>query len=236
MNDPDKVTEITYYVDKAKWIVHQAEDETVVGPNGETVSHVDRTIDDHGKVVSEDNNGIVTNYSYTETGDLESVTDARGNTSTFSNYKGGIAQLEQHPESVTLSRVVNDTGTVASETNGRGYTRAFSYDAMNRLTGIIYPRNAPVGIIWDGSGKTLTRGNYQERIELDGLGRPILTTRSDTALGISITRTLRYDVNGNKIFESYPSSESGVSYAYDILKRITEIQHPDGAHRDLRLR
>ena len=230
-NDPDKVTEITYYVDKVKWIVHQAEDETVVGPDGETVSHVDRTIDDHGKVVTEDNNGVVTNYSYTENGDLESVTDARGNASTFSNHKGGIAQLEEHPESVTLSRVVNDTGTVASETNGRGYTRAFSYDAMNRLTGIIYPRNAPVGIIWDGSGKTLTRGNYQERIELDGLGRPILTTRSDTALGISITRTLRYDVNGNKIFESYPSSESGVSYAYDILKRITEIQHPDGAHR-----
>ena len=132
--------------------------------------------------------------------------------------------------------MVNDTGTVASETNGRGYTRAFSYDAMNRLTGITYPRNAPVGIIWDGSGKTLSRGNYQERIELDGLGRPILTTRTDSALGISITRTLRYDVNGNKIFESYPSSESGVSYAYDILKRLTEIQHPDGAHRSLRLR
>ena len=230
-NHPDKVTEITYYVDKVKWIVHQAEDETVVGPDGETVSHVDRTIDDHGKVITEDNNGVVTNYSYTENGDLESVTDARGNASTFSNHKRGIAQLEEHPESVMLSRVVNDTGTVASETNGRGYTRAFSYDAMNRLTGIIYPRNAPVGIIWDGSGKTLTRGNYQERTELDGLGRPILTTRSDTALGISITRTLRYDVNGNKIFESYPSSESGVSYAYDILKRITEIQHPDGARR-----
>jgi hypothetical protein len=40
------------------------------------------------------------------------------------------------------------------------YGANISYDAMNRLTGIIYPRNAPVGIIWDGSGKTLTRGNY----------------------------------------------------------------------------
>jgi len=65
---PDKVTEITYYVDKVKWIVQQAEDETVVGADGETVSHVDRTIDDHGKVVTEDNNGVVTTYSYTENG------------------------------------------------------------------------------------------------------------------------------------------------------------------------
>ena len=51
-----------------------------------------------------------------------------------------VKPIEQHPESVTFSRVVNDTGTVASETNGRGYTRAFSYDAMSHLTGIIYPR------------------------------------------------------------------------------------------------
>ncbi len=95
----------------------------------------------------------------------------------------GIAQLEEHPESVSLSRVVNDTGTVATDTNGRGYTRAFSYDAMNRLTGILYPRNAPVGIIWDGSGKTLTRGNYQERIELDGL-RNVSTTLRHQLRGV----------------------------------------------------
>jgi YD repeat-containing protein len=83
LNDPDKVTEITYYVDKARWIVHQAEDETVVGPNGEIVSHVDRTIDSHGKVIREDSNGIVTTYTYTPQGDLESLTDARDNKTTF---------------------------------------------------------------------------------------------------------------------------------------------------------
>ena len=102
---------------------------------------------------------------------------------------------------------------------------------MNRLTGITYPLHAPVSVAWDASGKTLTRGSYEERITLDGFGRVVSTTRTDTALGISITQTMKYDVHGNKIFESYPNSEAGVSYAYDILKRLTTLQHPDGALR-----
>ena len=102
---------------------------------------------------------------------------------------------------------------------------------MNRLTGITYPLNAPVSVAWDASGKTLTRGSYEERITLDGFGRVVSTTRADTALGISITQTLMYDVHSNKLFESYPNSEAGVSYAYDLLKRLTSLQHPDGTLR-----
>lgn len=139
--------------------------------------------------------------------------------------------MEQHPESVTLSRVINDTGSIASQTNGRGYTRGFTYDGMNRLTGITYPRNAPVSIAWDTSGKTLTRGNYQERVEFDGFGRPIRTTRRDLVLGTEITQTQQYDVHGNTIFASYPNSDTGVSSNFDILKRLTEVTHPDGSRR-----
>ncbi len=231
LGDADKVTRLSYHIDKAGWIVHQIEDETVVGPAGETLHHVDRTFNSDGDLIGENKNGVATGYTYTPQGDLDTVTDARTNTTTYSNYHRGIAQLEQHPESVTFSRVVNDTGTVASQTNGRGHTRSFTYDDMNRLTGITYPLHAPVGIVWDASGKTLTRGNYQERIDLDGFGRPIRTTRKDTAAAIQITRTTRYDVHGNRIFESYSNSQSGVNYAYDTLKRLKELQHPDGARR-----
>ncbi|MGH8582174.1 MAG: PKD domain-containing protein [Gammaproteobacteria bacterium] len=231
LGDADKVTRLSYRIDKAKWIVHQVEDETVLGPAGEIVSHVDRTFNSDGDLTSENKNGVSTAYAYTPQGDLETVTDARSNTTTYANYKRGIPQLERHPESVTFSRVVNDTGTVASQTNGRGYTRSFSYDDLNRLTDITYPLNSPVGIVWGASGKTLTRGNYQERIDLDGFGRPIRTTRQDTVSGVQITRTTRYDVHSNIIFESYPNSETGVSYSYDTLKRLIELQHPDGARR-----
>ncbi|MFH0340688.1 MAG: RHS repeat domain-containing protein, partial [Chromatiales bacterium] len=231
VGDPDKVTELSYYIDREKWILHQVEDETLLGANGEVVSHTDRSFNEDGDPIATDQNGVLTSYTYTAEGDLASATDARGSTTRFASYQRGIAQIEEHPESVTLTRVVNDTGTVASQTNGRGFSRHFTYDAMNRLTGITYPLNAPVSVAWDARGKTLTRGSYEERITLDGFGRVVSTTRADTALGISITQTIKYDVHGNKLFESYPNSEAGVSYAYDILKRPTTLQHPDGALR-----
>ncbi|MGH8510488.1 MAG: hypothetical protein ACREU8_03635, partial [Gammaproteobacteria bacterium] len=229
--DPDKVTELSYYIDREKWILHQLEDETILGENGEAVSHTDRSFNEDGDLIATDENGVLRSYTYTPEGDLASATDARGSTTRYASYHRGSAQLEEHPESVTLARVVNGTGTVASQTNGRGFTRNFTYDGTNRLTGITYPTHAPVSIVWDASGKTLTRGSYEERITLDGFGRVVSTTRADTALGISITQTMKYDVHSNKIFESYPSSEAGVSYAYDLLKRPTTLQHPDGAQR-----
>ncbi|MGH8488567.1 MAG: hypothetical protein ACREXS_06815, partial [Gammaproteobacteria bacterium] len=229
--DPDKVTELGYHIDREKWILHQVEDETILGVNGEVVSHTDRSFNEDGDLIAADQNGVLTSYTYTPEGDLATATDARGNTTRYASYHRGSAQLEEHPESVTLARVVNDTGTVASQTNGRGYTRHFTYDGANRLTGITYPLHAPVSVTWDASGKTLSRGSYEERITLDGFGRVVSTTRADTALGISIAQTTKYDVHGNKIFESYPNSEAGVSYAYDILKRPTTLQHPGGALR-----
>ena len=229
--DPDKVTELSYYIDREKWILHQVEDETILGVNGEVVSHTDRSFNEDGDLIAADQNGVLRSYTYTAEGDLATATDARGSTTRFSSYHRGSAQIEEHPESVTLARVVNDTGTVASQTNGRGFTRNFTYDGTNRLTGITYPTHAPVSIVWDASGKTLSRGSYEERVTLDGFGRVISTTRADTALGISITQMVKHDVHSNKIFESYPNSEAGVSYAYDILKRLTTLQHPDGALR-----
>jgi len=195
------------------------------------VSHTDRSFNEDGDLIAADQNGVLRSYTYTAEGDLATATDARGSTTRYASYHRGSAQLEEHPESVTLSRVVNDTGTLASEINGRGFTRNFTYDGTNRLTGITYPTHAQVSIVWDASGKTLSRGSYEERITLDGFGRVVSTTRADTALGISIAQTMKYDVHSNKIFESYPNSEAGVSYAYDILKRLTTLQHPDGALR-----
>src|SRR5690606_6329439 len=110
--------------------------------------------------------GIETSYTYTSEGDLETVEDARGNVRRYSNYKRGIAQLERLPESVTIARDVNDTGTVRSETNGRGFTTTFQYDDLNRLTSIDFPIKADVSIDYDSLGggyrRSLTRGNYRQ--------------------------------------------------------------------------
>jgi Tol biopolymer transport system component len=236
--EADKLTTLSYHIDRETWILHQVEDETVqigdgsVGaPSSQVISYINRTFDEHADLVAEDKNGVMTSYTYTPHGDLASVTDARGNTITYSDYHRGIARLERGPEGLTLSRTVNDTGTIASQTNGRGYTRDFTYDAMNRVTGITYPIHAPVSIVWDTSGKSLRRASYEEHVTLDGFGRVVNVTRSDTERGLGISRSARYDVLGNKVFESYPNSDMGISYAYDLLQRLATVQHPDGALR-----
>jgi YD repeat-containing protein len=225
-DDPAKITHLTYYIDTAKWIVHQLEDETIEG-----IGTIDRSFDENGDLRSEVRYGVATTYTYTPQGDLATRTDARGNTVTYSDHHRGIAQREEHPEEVVITRVVNNTGTVASETDGRGNIRRFTYDGLNRLTGITFPIHAPVEINWSATGKTLTRGNLREAVSFDGFGRPIRTERSDTATHTTLTQTLRYDALGRKIFESYPNSTQGVIYTYDVLGRLRRLEHPDGTFK-----
>jgi hypothetical protein len=224
--DTSRITNTTYYNNVSNWIIGLKEDEIITG-----IGTIDRTYNALGQLIAENKYGVNTSYTYTSEGDLETVTDARLNTVTYSNYYRGIAQNESHPESVAISRVVNPTGTVASITNGRLITTGFSYDAMNRLTAIDYPVNADVSISWTPTGKILTRGNYQETVTFDGFGSAIETERKDIFSLEAITQTTTFDALGQKVFESYPNSINGTSYQYDTLGRVTRITHPDASFR-----
>ena len=95
--DPDKVIELGYYIDREKWILHQVEDETLFGANGEVVSHTDRSFNDDGDLIAADQNGVLKSYTYTAEGDLATATDARGNTTRYASYHRGSAQIESIP-------------------------------------------------------------------------------------------------------------------------------------------
>ncbi len=225
---PNKITNITYYNDPVKWIIGKKEDETITG-----IGTIDRQFNILGQLVSEDKYGVETTYTYTSDGDLAIITDARFNTITKSNYKRGIARLENHPESVTILRTVNNSGTVASTTNGRGITTSFIYDGLNRLTDIDYPNllSSDVTIAWSSTDKTLTRGNYEEIVTFDGFGQETQVDRTDKISSETITKTTTYDVLGRKIFDSYPNSAIGVTFTYDAIDRLTQVDHPDGESR-----
>jgi len=226
VNEPSRITTYTYHTDTGPWIIGIPDDETIVG-----TGTIDRTINTLGQVISENKYGMVTDYTYTPEGDLYTITDARGNTITTSDYYRGIARLEEHPENVTISRIVNPTGTVATITNGRGFTRSFTYDDLNRLTGITFPVNAGVTVDWTAGGKTLTRGDYQETAVFDGFGKEIQLIRTDLAKSETISKTTTYDALAQKVFESYPNSIEGISYTYDVIGRMLRMDHPDGAFR-----
>lgn len=223
---PSKITNYTYFNDPALWIIGKTEDETITG-----IGTIDRTYNSIGQVISEDKYGVVTTFTYTTDGDVNTITDARSNTMTKSDYFRGIPRLENHPEGVNIQRTVNTTGTVASLTNGRGFTKNFTYDGLNRLTGIDFPLNADVTVNWTATGKELIRDNYTETVTFDGFGKEYQIIRLDTDSAESISKNTNYDALGQKIFESYPNSTDGITFSYDVLGRLTRLEHPDGAFR-----
>ncbi|TQV76077.1 RHS repeat protein, partial [Exilibacterium tricleocarpae] len=224
---PGKVTAVTYINDRQNWILSLPVSERVTH-NGQS-STISREYFPNTNLLKEENKyGVVTKYNYTTAGDLASVEDARRNVTNYSAYKRGIATREERPESVVLTRVVNDTGTLASETDGRGYTKAYTYDDLNRLTGMVYPIHLPVSISYVGNTRRLLRGNYRQIDSFDGLGRLIGTQRTDIGTNETISSTIEYDASGRKVFESYPNSLEGMSYAYDALGRQMRRTYPDG--------
>jgi YD repeat-containing protein len=230
-------TMFTYRNDTSRWILGLPLTETYqtvqsdADPSPTTVGQVTRTYYDHGKVQTENSFGVVTEYTYTSAGDLASVEDARGFTREYSNYRRGIARREELPESVVLLRAVNATGTLQSETNGRGFTTSYTYDDLNRLTGIDYPINADVTIAYDAQGgasrRALTRNQYRQIELINDFGQTIRTERHDQQSAQSIYKTMSFDALGRQTFMSYPNDTIGITTVYDSLGRVSRTQHPD---------
>lgn len=213
-----RTTSLTYYINLAKWIIKQVEDESISG-----AGTIGRTFDGNGNLTRQDRFGVATSYGRTSAGDISSKTNARGRTVTYLGHYRGTPTTENHPEGVTISRSVNPSGTIASERNGRGYTKTFTYDGLNRLTGIDMPVGSSIGISWGIASKTLTRGAYLENTSFDGFERPTSITKG------GITQSMVYDSLGRKTFESYPGSGSGLTFSYDSLGRVRSVSHPGGS-------
>lgn len=215
-NGGSRATSISYYINTTKWIIKQPQNESFSGGS------IGRGFDANGNLTSITRDGVTTSFGYDAQGNVASATMPRSLVYSFGNYKRGIPQTESQPESISVSRVVSDAGNVTSETNGEGKIKTFSYDLMNRVTGIGFPVGSPVSIAYSATTKAATRGSLTESTSYDGFGRPVSVT-----LG-GVKRTYTYDSLGRKTFESNPGASIGTSYQYDILNRVTRIGNADG--------
>ncbi len=220
-NGGSRTTQLTYYIDTSKWIIKQIKNETSAD------NSVTRGFDANGNMNSITQNGVTTTHTYDSQGNVGSTTFPRGLTHTYSNYKRGIAQTEDQPEGVHITRLVSDSGDVTSETNGDGKTTTFTYDGLNRVKSITYPINSPVTINYTATTKTATRGALTETTNYDGFGEPISVT-----LG-GITRSFQVDALGRKTFQSNPGDSIGTKYGYDVLNRVTSVVNADNTSRSI---
>lgn len=193
----------------------------------------------------------------TQAGTLKTVKDGNNNVITVSNWSRGVPQTVQYPATAdqpsgsSESAVVNGNGWVTSTTDENGYISGYSYDAMGRLVGIVYPTGDST--VWAPTTQTfaastaakygLPIGHWQQTVKTgngttiryhDALWRPVVEERYDNA-NPSGTRSIvvtRYDGKGRLAFQSYPLRSlgvytdpalKGVSTAYDALDRVTTV-------------
>lgn len=221
----NRTTSLTYFPRSAgQNIVRLVKDEAV---SGATYASTSRIFDSKGNPTRITRHGIQDNFSYYSAGDVSSRTNARSQNWTYTGYYRGIPQSENWPAGVSISRNVSGDGTISSERDGRGNTTTYTYDGLNRVTGIDPPRGSSTSVNWSSTGRTVTRGGYSQSMTFDGFGRPSLITTE------GITQNINYNALGQKTFESYPGSSSGTSYSVDVLGRVTGMSHPDGSGKSI---
>jgi YD repeat-containing protein len=223
---------VTYNIDTSKWILHLKKDESVAyngpatNPNlNTTVSTVTRSFDGNGNLLSENDNGVATTYTYYATGDLKTHTDARNYTTTYSDYYRGIPRTESQPENVTVKRTVSDAGDIMSVTDGELATTSYQYDGLDRLTQIQHPLGNPINVTWTANKRSVVRGNFKEDRTYEGFGRESDLLYTDTTSGETIHTSNQYDAAGRRIFSTYPNASVGSYFWYDTLGTTLQVAH-----------
>ena len=182
--------------------------------------------------------------TYRADGTVDTLTDANGGATTLSEWKRGIPGLVKYPDA-TSSRVnIDDNGWISSFTDENGFVTSYGYDAMGRVSSVIFPTGdsvawAPLSRSFqqiNGAEYGLPAGHWRQilasgsgRMETyyDALWRPLITREYDVTDATATQRLQRfaYDHEGRQIFASYPGNGSDLSTGnwseYDALGRKT---------------
>jgi len=253
-DNDERETNITYEYNVAKWIVSKP---LTSETTGTPVVKSKYTYDDNGALTKEEkwldtgSRWIATDFTYDAHGNVATVTDALGRTTTTAyeatkTFPASVANALGHSQSFTYD---NKTGKILTSTDPNGQVTTSEYDGFGRLTKVTGPggisevtytyilTSQPVQITTTTKTsdiETVTSYSY-----MDGLGRKIETiTEADDSQYI-LSGIVKYDSRGQVIEKYLPTytSSSGyiaptysgkhVKYAYDPLGRVTQTIRPD---------
>lgn len=175
---------------------------------------------------------VDTQYGYDGANNLTSVTDPKGNTTTYV-YNGFGEKITQiSPDTGTTHYWYDEQGNLTQKRDARGITIQYHYDVLGRLSWAQYPNSGedvhyyydevsgdnPYAIgkltrVTDQSGSSVSR--YDHR------GNEIRDTR--VIEGQTYVTEYRYNLADNLVKLTYPSGRIVNYYRNDVLGRVSAI-------------
>ena len=164
----------------------------------------------------------VTSYSYDVQDHLAAVTDAEGNTTSYTYSDRDLMTQEASPVSGTTTHAYNEHGEMLSETDARGITVQRTVDALDRVTLIDSPDNTlDTTYTYDDPAVPYSRGRLTRiarsgsdiSYTYDHFGR----VTQDGEL------TYLYDPNGNRTEIGYPGGVTA-RYTHDFADREVSLE------------
>ncbi|HRP71437.1 MAG TPA: RHS repeat-associated core domain-containing protein [Luteimonas sp.] len=237
--NPTRTEETTYHDNMAKWVLGQVRTVTCKAPTSSLpagcgssgVEMFDRTYDAtyampwvtkrFGKPEQTLTWDTTSPLGGGQRGTAKTVADGNGNTTTLSNWKGGIPQTIQYPgtpeapSGATQIAWVNDSGWIEWVNDENGFQTCYGYDAMGRINQVTYPSetvadvcnattwaittqvfqqiaSTEYGIPANHWRQTVSTGNGRKIVYFDALWRPLVTREYDTANEAGTQRFQRF--------------------------------------------
>ena len=179
--------------------------------------------------VTNPDTGVI-QYGYDGLDQLTQVTDPRNLVTRYS--RDGLGDLDQQvsPDTGTTANTFDAAGNLLTRLDAKGQLATYSYDALNRLTGISYSGGTSpaqtVAYQYDqgsngiGHLTQITDVTGTTNYSYDQHGRLISDTKQE--YGATYTTAYAYDAQGRLNAISYPSGRT-VNYSFDSVGRISQI-------------
>jgi RHS repeat-associated protein len=163
--------------------------------------------------------------TYDRTNRVTSLTDERGQTTTYEYDANGNLVKTTDPLGQETTYVCNLMDQVTQETNRRGQTTLYTYDTMNRLASVTDPNGHTTQYRYDSHGwltQVIDPAGHTLRNEYNAEG---LHTAAITPLGHTVT--FQYDSQGRLLTTTDPLGHQ-TNLTRDALGRITASADPGG--------
>jgi RHS repeat-associated protein len=224
--EPTKTTTYTY--DTAARVV-----QTDVTANGVTRT-TSRVYNAQGLLQSEkgprtDVNDTTT-YTYDTAGNVATVTNPKGQVTTYSSYDmhGNILSMT-YPNGVIQTATYDPRSRMLSKTV-EGATTNYTYDLNGQTSTVTNANGSVTTFLYDSAqrliGKDLNNGE-KLRYTLDSAGRTIKTQTFDAQNILSSTTTAEYD-GLNRVTKRIDANNKITSYAYDANGNVTATTDANG--------